>query len=351
LKRIKVLIVDDSSLVRSILSSELKKDPEIEVIGTAMDPFQARDMIIINKPDVMTLDVEMPKMDGIEFLKRVMTNFPIPTIIISSLTLKGGELAMKAYENGAIDVVLKPSKNLANDLSTMIHDLTDKIKIASKINIQAKRLHNEVSIGHDYKEKAILSNSTDKVIAIGASTGGTEALSYLLKNLKVDLPGIVVVQHMPPFFTENFAKRLNNESKLHVKEAATDDIVTNGNVYIAPGGKQMRVYRSGGRYKIKCTVEAKVHNLAPSVSILFQSIAEFVGNNAIGIMLTGMGKDGAEEMALMRRNGAYNIGQDEQSCVVYGMPKAAKECGAIDKEVSLAQISHELYKRLETMGK
>ena len=350
MKKIKVLIVDDSSLVRSILSTELGKDPEIEVIGAAIDPYQARDMIILNKPDVMTLDVEMPKMDGIEFLRRVMTNFPIPTIIISSLTLKGGDLAMKAYESGAVEVVLKPSKNLSNDLAVMISDLIQKIKMASKININFYKLNKEKVAATNYKEKVILSNSTDKVIAIGASTGGTEALSYLLKNLRVDLPGIVVVQHMPPFFTENFAKRLNNESKFNVKEAVTDDIITNGNVYIAPGGKQMRVFRSGGRYKIKCTIEEKVHNLAPSISVLFQSIAENVGNNCIGVMLTGMGHDGASEMAMMKRNGAYNIGQDEKTCVVYGMPKAAKDCGAIDKEVPLASIPHEIYKRLEVMG-
>ncbi len=345
-KRIRVLVVDDSALVRSILKAGLSTDPDIEVIDTASDPYQARDKILELEPDVLTLDVEMPRMDGVAFLRKLMPQYPIPVVMVSALTEKGKRITMEALEAGALDFVTKPTTGISRGLNVMMGELIAKIKVASVADVS-----------HWYNRKAVtrettvvnkvLSGSTDKVIAIGASTGGTEAIRTMIKMFPSSTPGIAIVQHMPPGFIGAFAESLDRQSAMNVKEAENGDRVMPGRVLIAPGGLQMKVFRSGGIYQVKIYEGDKVNGHAPSVEVLFQSVAEYVGDNAYGVMLTGMGSDGAEGMLRMRKMGARTFGQDQKSSVVYGMPKAAYEIGAVEKQLGIEHMVPSILKTLE----
>jgi len=352
-RKIRVLVIDDSALVRDILTKGLAADTGIEVVGSAPDVYVGRDKIVELQPDVLTLDIEMPRMDGVEFLRRLMPQYPIPVVVVSSLTQKGKEITLQALEAGAIDFVPKPSANVAQGLAGMMMELRTKVKIAASANVahwkgkrveyaeRAQRLEAKKSaVQHPVTtDSRALSESTDKVIAIGASTGGTEALRKILVEFPVHTPGVVVVQHMPPGFTKSFADRLNEECLMEVKEAQTGDRVMQGRVLIAPGDFHMQVVRSGGRYEVVCRQSEKVSGHRPSVDVLMHSVAQHVGSNACGIILTGMGADGAKGLKAMREAGAKTFGQNEHSCVVYGMPKVAAEIGAVERVLPLEKIA------------
>jgi two-component system chemotaxis response regulator CheB len=345
--KIRVLIVDDSSLVRNILSKGINEDPMIEVVGTAPDPYIARDKIVQLRPDVMTLDVEMPRMDGVEFLRRLMPQYPLPVVMVSSLTLRGKQITLDALDAGAVDFVSKPSTDLARGLQGMMTELCTKIKIASTANVAYwKHKQNVLPSEHLNNDTGALAESTNKVIAIGASTGGTEAIRTVLAGLPATTPGVVIVQHMPAGFTKIFAERMNNCCAMRVKEAETGDRVVNGLVLIAPGEKQFTVSRSGAIYKVTCQPGEKVCGHCPSVEVMMNSVAKFVGSNAVGIMLTGMGHDGAEAMKAMRDAGARTLSQDEKTSVVFGMPKEAYERGGAERLVPLNNIAREVIRLL-----
>ena len=323
----RVLIVDDSALVRKILHQGLSKDPNIQVVGVATDPFDARDKMMKLKPDVLTLDVEMPRMDGIEFLKRLMAQRPTPVVMVSSLTQKGAQMAMDALAVGAVDIVPKPRSDLNWGLPRMIADLCEKVKIASRARVQVVR---SVPKSSAPRMSKALAESTDKVIAIGASTGGTMAVRSVLQGLPTNTPGVVVVQHMPHGFTEPFAQGLHAACNLTVKEAKHRDKILSGNVLIAPAGKQMHVRRVGGFYEVEVRGEEKVSGHCPSVDVLMRSMAQHVGTNGVGAILTGMGDDGAKGLAEFRQSGGRTVAQNEASCVVFGMPKVAHEHGGVE---------------------
>lgn len=347
-KIIKVLIIDDSALVRQILSKGLALDSSIQVVGTAPDVYVGRDKIIQYKPDVLTLDIEMPKMDGVEFLRRLMPQYPIPVVVVSSLTQRGSKMTFDALDAGAVDFVAKPKADVETGLNSMLMELRSKIKIASGANVSHwKNKRNELVERITKSKKGALSDSTDKVIAIGASTGGTEAIRKVIYQLPYDMPGIVIVQHMPPGFTKSYAERLNELCALEVKEAEHGDRIRQGRVLLAPGAYHMRVVRSGGHYQVHCTKGEKVNGHIPSVEVLMDSVAEHVGPNAYGIMLTGMGNDGAKAMKKMKDAGAYNLAQDEESSVVYGMPKVAAEMGGVDRILPLDDIATALLKLIK----
>lgn len=338
MKKIKVLAVDDSALVREILSQGLSMDPALEVVGTAADPYDARDKIVQLKPDVLTLDVEMPRMDGVEFLRRLMPQYPIPVVVVSALTKKGAAVTLDALEAGAVEVVTKPSANVARGLNEMLVDLRSKVKIAAATNVSAWKMMRRSTAQPLKVNSQALKESTDKVVAIGASTGGTEAIRRVLRLLPSATPGVVVVQHMPAGFTKHFADSLNELCAMEVLEAKTGDRVLPGRVLIAPGGLQMTVVRSGGVYLVRCEPGENVNGHCPSVGVLFQSVAKHVGANAIGIILTGMGADGADGMVAMRQGGARTIAQDEATSVVFGMPKVAYERGGAERLLPLDAI-------------
>ncbi|MFH1021270.1 MAG: chemotaxis response regulator protein-glutamate methylesterase [Pseudomonadota bacterium] len=339
-RKIRVLVVDDSSLVRTILSQGLAQDPGIEVVGTAPDPYVARDMIVELKPDVMTLDVEMPRMDGVEFLRRLMPQYPLPVVMVSALTQRGKQITLDALDAGAVDFVTKPSTDVARGLTAMLMELRTKVKIASTANVSHwKERREALFAGKVLSAPRSLAESTDKIIAIGASTGGTEAIREVVTRYPVNTPGIVIVQHMPSGFTRMFADRLNELCAMQVKEAETGDRVMPGRILIAPGEKHMRVVRSGGIYEVECKAGEKVSGHCPSVDVLMHSVAQHAGRNAVGVMLTGMGRDGAEGMLAMRAAGARNLAQDERSCVVFGMPKEAFENGGAERLVPLEKIA------------
>lgn len=336
--RIRVLVVDDSLVFREILARGLSTDPLIEVVATASDPFDARDKIIEFKPDVMTCDVEMPKMNGIEFIKRLMPQYPLPVIVVSTLS----ESVFDAMSAGAVEFVTKPDPRSPKSVEDFILSLIEKIKIAA-----------DAKVTHEYAMQptqiaAATQDASDRVIAIGASTGGTEAVSYLLKAFSCKMPGIVIVQHIPPIFSRMFAERLNNSTCFEVKEAANGDFVEPGRVLIAPGDKHMRLKKLGEKYKVECFEGERVNGHCPSVDVLFESVAKVAGSKAIGIILTGMGYDGAKGLLAMRRKGARTIGQDEKSSVVYGMPKAAFGMGAVEKQSALESIPSCILKMLNT---
>lgn len=334
---IKVLIVDDSAVVRSFLKDLLVSDPEIEVVGTAPDPFVARDKILKYNPDVITLDVEMPRMDGITFLKKLMRYYPIPVVILSSLTQSGMATTIEAMEEGAVDVIAKPRMDIIKGMEQISREVIDKIKNAAKAKIRKKKEVNKEDYAPLVTRKA-LQQSTNKIIAIGASTGGTEAIKDILVRLPADAPGIVVVQHMPEKFTKAFAERLNSLCAMEVKEAKDGDGVIPGTVLIAPGNYHMQFMRSGARYFVKLNQEQPVYHQRPSVNVLFDSVAEYAGSNATGVILTGMGADGASGLLKMRQAGAITIAQDEESCIVFGMPKEAIKLGAVEKVLPLEKI-------------
>ena len=332
MKRIRVLVVDDSALVRELLTAGLAKDPELEVVGSAANPYIARDKIVELRPDVLTLDVEMPRMDGVDFLRRLMPQYPIPVIMVSALTQKGAQITLEALEAGAIDFVTKPSTDVARGLNQMLADLRQKIKMAAKVDLSAwkNRAVRRESPG-PVKVRTALSESTDKVIAIGASTGGTEAIRRVISAFPANMPGIVIVQHMPPGFTKHFSDNLNEICEMDVQEAKSGDRVMPGRVLIAPGGKHMTVRRSGGIYLVDCQEGENVNGHCPSVDVLFHSVARYVAGNAVGVILTGMGGDGADGLLAMRQAGARTIAQDEATCVVFGMPKVAIDRGGVEK--------------------
>lgn len=332
-----MLIVDDSALVRDILKSGLSRFPEIEVVGAAPDVYVARDKIVRLEPDVLTLDIEMPRMDGIDFLKRLMPQYPIPVVVVSALAAPGARATLDALENGAVDYVLKPSIRIQNQLSEMLAELKNKILVASKVDVS--KWKKESAPRQQKPVKTVLTGTTDKVIAIGASTGGTVALRTMIERFPADMPGTVIVQHMPPVFTKLFAERLNELSAVEVREAEDGDRILKGTVLIAPGGKHLEVLRSGGTYRVQCREGKKVNGHCPSVSVLFASVARSVGSNAVGVILTGMGRDGAEEMCLLKEAGAKTLAQNEQTSVVYGMPKAAFESGGVERLIGIDDMT------------
>ncbi len=346
-RKIRVLIVDDSALVRNILSQGLALDPAIEVVGTASDPYIARDRILELEPDVLTLDVEMPRMDGVAFLRKLMPQYPIPVVMVSSLTQRGKQITMEALDAGAVDFVAKPTSNVTAGLNSMLMELRTKVKIASGANVSHwKGKRSDPTVVGTVGKSTALAESTDKVIAIGASTGGTEAIRRVLEGFPATTPGTVIVQHMPGGFTKMFADRLNQLCPMQVKEAEQGDRVRTGLVLIAPGGVQFEVVRSGGFYVVRLGGPEKVSGHCPSVDVMMHSVAKHAGANAIGAMLTGMGSDGAEGMLAMQQAGARCIAQDEASSVVFGMPRVAYEKGGVQSLVPLDHIAPSLLKLL-----
>ncbi len=342
-KKARVLVIDDSILVRQILSQGLQEDPDIEVVATASDPYAARDAISVYKPDVLTLDVEMPKMDGVEFLRKMMPQCPIPVVMVSSLTERGQKITMDALDAGAVDFVAKPKANVATGLTQMMRELREKVKAASTANVSHWLNHSyrpvsQAAQSGDYGKRA----ASQRLIAIGASTGGTEALKEVLTTFTPDMPGTVIVQHMPAGFTRMFAERLNSLCGVAVKEAANGDLVREGHVYIAPGGKQLEVTKSPQGFVLRTFDGKEVCGHRPSVEVMMQSVAKSAGRNAVGAMLTGMGGDGAMGMRAMRDAGARCIAQDEASCVVFGMPNKALESGGAERAVPLRDVTRTL---------
>ncbi len=351
--KIKVLIVDDSAVVRQTLTDILSKDREIEVMGVAADPYFAANKIAHEVPDVITLDIEMPRMDGLTFLKKIMTQHPIPVVIISSLTEKGTETGIKALEYGAVEIITKPKYGTKEFIEESGIRLRDAVKAAAQARLKRKSQRIAAStttmkVKPKLTADAIIPKSslnqsmiktTEKVIAVGASTGGTEALRVFLEELPADCPGIVIVQHMPEQFTKSFADRLNQLCKITVKEAENNDTIIRGRALIAPGNHHMILKRSGARYYVEINDGPLVNRHRPSVDVLFRSTAKYAGQNAIGIIMTGMGDDGAKGMLEMKESGAYTIAQDEKTCIVFGMPKEAIKLNAADDIVPLQQIA------------
>ena len=334
---VKVLIVDDSAIVRKILTQELSRHSGIEIVGTAPDPFIARDKIVALNPDVLTLDVEMPRMDGITFLRKLMKHHPMPVIVLSSLTPQGGQTAMEALDAGAVEVMCKPGGSFSvGDVCTV---LVDKIKAASKARIDRAPT---ITHGGGAPQRLSMAETTNKIFAIGASTGGVQALTCVLSMLPANAPGTVIVQHMPAHFTTSFAQRLNGECAVSVKEAQDGDHVVPGRVLIAPGGWHMILQRSGANYYVTLRDGPAVCHQRPSVEVLFNSVAKYAGANAIGAILTGMGDDGATGLLNMRQAGAHTIAQDEESCVVFGMPKEAIARGGAERIVPLGKVAENL---------
>ena len=343
-KSIKVLVIDDSALVRQTLSDIINSDDQLEVIGVAADPLFAAQKIKSHIPDVITLDVEMPRMDGLTFLKTLMAQYPVPVVIISSLTQQGSNLALRALELGAVEIVAKSEiRNTREHLEDSKIRITDAIKAAFMVPVKRRGLNKanpeyaKISKPEPPRDADVY-KTTDKVIAIGASTGGTEALRYFLTHTPATSPGILIAQHMPPGFTKSFADQLNTICEVTVKEATNGERVMRGHAYIAPGGKHMELYKSGAKYFIKIQDGPLVNRHKPSVEVLFNSVAAHAGQNAVGIIMTGMGRDGAEGLLTMKVAGARTIAQDEASCVVFGMPKEAIKLGAADQVMSLEDM-------------
>ena len=343
-RRIRVLIVDDSAMVRQTLSDSLGSDPEIEVIATASDPFQAAERIREQVPDVITLDIEMPRMDGLTFLQQVMVQHPIPIVICSSLVAAGAQSALRALELGAVEVIAKPRMGTRQFLQESRTMLCEVVKAAAGARLGALRPVRAV----EPKRTAdcmlpaggsAMLETTEKVVVIGSSTGGTEALKLVLESLPADAPGIVIVQHMPELFTKAFAARLDGLCQITVKEAEPNDTVVRGRALIAPGNFHLLLKRSGARYFVDIKEGPLVCRHRPAVDVLFRSAARYAGSNAVGVILTGMGDDGSRGMLEMKQAGALNIAQDEDSCVVFGMPKEAIKLGGVGKVLPLASIA------------
>lgn len=347
-KKIKILITDDSLLFRNVLKSQLSNDSDIEVVGMAVDPIDAMEKIKELNPDIITLDIEMPKMDGLTFIKKLMVEHPMKVVLVSSMNIS----VFDALQSGAVDFVRKPSMSTGNDLEIFINELKTKIKIASiaKLITYKNIIKQEPTVkntrGSAARLSALIKSSAKRVIAIGASTGGTEATLKILKGLPEDTPGIVVTQHMPPGFTKMYADRLDKICNMEVKEAVNGDRVETGLVLIAPGDKQMKLMKDDKGYYVSCRQGEKVSGHCPSVDVLFNSVAQAAGKNSVGIILTGMGKDGAQGLMDMKKAGAYTIGQDEKSSVVYGMPMVAYNIGAVAVQASIENIADILIRYL-----
>ncbi|MDX1635159.1 MAG: chemotaxis response regulator protein-glutamate methylesterase [Marinobacter sp.] len=334
---IRVMVVDDSALVRKVLTDMIDRAPNMEVVGTAPDPYAAREKIKKLNPDVLTLDVEMPKMDGIDFLEKIMRLRPMPVVMVSSLTEKGNETTLRALELGAVDFITKPKVEVAEGLQEYTEELHDKIQAAALSKV-GRRSRNQAP-DKPVVARASQRISSEKLIIVGASTGGTEAIRTLLQGLPPESPAILITQHMPGGFTRSFAERLDGQVALTVQEASDGTRVRPGNVYIAPGGRHMRVIRSGADYQVALNDAPPVNRHRPSVDVLFESAATAVGRNAIGMILTGMGNDGAKGLAAMQAAGARTFAQDEATCVVYGMPREAVALGAADEVLPLARLA------------
>ncbi len=350
--KIRVVVVDDSALVRSLLSEIINREADMECVGAAADPLVAREMIRDLNPDVVTLDVEMPRMDGIDFLSKLMRLRPMPVLMVSTLTERGADVTLRALELGAIDFVAKPKIGVADGLRLLAQDITEKIRIAARAHV--KRVPTSVAGTAPAKASAPVVSlgrlSTEKIVFIGASTGGTEATKDVLVNLPHDAPAVMITQHMPPGFTKSYAARLDGLCRISVAEAIDGERVLPGHAYLAPGGFHLSVERSGANYVARVRDGEPVNRHKPSVEVLFKSAARVVGPNALGIMLTGMGADGATAMKEMRDAGSYNLVQDEASCVVFGMPREAIVAGAAHEVLPLGQIAARLLERLRGLG-
>jgi two-component system chemotaxis response regulator CheB len=343
-KPVRVLIVDDSAVIRQLLSILLSADPEIEVVGTASDPYIARDRIKALNPDVITLDVEMPHMDGVTFLRKIMTLRPMPVVMISTLTQAGAETTLEALEIGAVDFIAKPTHDVANALAALAGELQAKVKSAAHARVGVHRV--PATARSPRRDRPV--SSSERIIAIGASTGGVEALKSLLMDMPAECPPILITQHMPPRFTAAFAERLNRECPMTVSEAAHNDVIEPNHVYIAPGSHHLELVRSGGHYLCRLDDGPTVSGHRPSVDVLFQSVARVAGKAAVGVILTGMGKDGANGLFDMRSAGAVTLGQDQASSLIYGMPRAAFERGAVMHQFSLSHMADAILDACET---
>ncbi len=373
MEKIKVVVVDDSALVRSLLSEIVNKQRDMTCVGAASDPYVAREMIRNLNPDVITLDVEMPRMDGIDFLEKLMRLRPMPVVMVSTLTERGAEVTMRALELGAVDFVAKPKVGVSHGLAEAASEIVEKIRVASRARVFRRTTAAAAAIGGGAPAGAKaprpadapaspasapaatprvapigVRQGTEKIVAIGSSTGGTEAIRAILTALPHDFPAILITQHMPPGFTRSFADRLNQQCRIQVKEAGHQERLVPGHAYIAPGGVHLRVERSGANYVAALDNAEPVNRHRPSVEVLFNSVAQCVGPNAIGVMLTGMGRDGAEGMRRMRDAGAYNVAQDEATCVVYGMPREAVAAGAVHEILPITAIAAHLLERVRS---
>jgi len=350
MKKIKVLIVDDSALIRSVMSEIISSQADMEVVGVAPDPLVARELIKQTNPDVLTLDVEMPKMDGLDFLEKLMRLRPMPVVMVSSLTERGSEITMRALELGAVDFVTKPKISIQSGMREYTELIADKIRAAAKARIKPRVLG---PAGAPAPALPALRNpltSSEKLIIIGASTGGTEAIREFLMQMPSDCPGILIAQHMPEGFTTSFARRLDTLCKISVREAAGDERVLPGHAYIAPGHSHLLLGRSGANYVTKIEQSEPVNRHRPSVDVLFRSAAAAAGKNAVGVILTGMGKDGAAGMVEMKTAGAYNFAQDEATCVVFGMPREAIAMGGTHEVGALGDLPGMVLGYLATQG-
>lgn len=361
--RIKVMVVDDSAVIRQVFSRIIKQDPQLELVAAVNDPLLALNRMKVSMPDVIVLDVEMPKMDGLTFLKLIMNDNPVPVVMCSTLTEKGSKTTMQAIADGAVDFITKPKLGAKGFLEESAATLVDVIKSAAKANVgKLKKNASLISEGEGLdkllsknevlleKSASAMTRTTDRVIAIGTSTGGTQALEVVLSQLPKTAPGLIIVQHMPEKFTAAFASRLNSVCQIKVKEAENGDRVLQGQALIAPGSHHMVLNRSGARYFVEIKEGPLVSRHRPSVDVLFRSTAKIAGKNAVGIIMTGMGSDGASGMLEMHDAGAFTIAQDEASSVVYGMPKEAVKLGAVDKIVSLSEVSGEICSFSEEMA-
>jgi two-component system, chemotaxis family, protein-glutamate methylesterase/glutaminase len=352
--KIKVLVIDDSALIRGVMKEIINREKDMECVGAASDPLVAREMIRNLDPDVLTLDVEMPKMDGLDFLERLMRLRPMPVLMISSLTEGGSDITFRALELGAVDFVSKPKLDIARGMEESAIEITDKIRAVAQARIRKTFIAPFVQ--EKFSADAILPSttrrfsSTEKLIAIGASTGGTEAIKEVLTNLPADAPGVLVTQHMPEHFTKSFADRLNNLCKISVKEAEHNERILPGYAYIAPGHSHLLIRRSGAYYIAELNQGPLVNRHRPSVDVLFRSVANVAGANALGIILTGMGKDGVQGMLEMKQAGSHTIAQDEASCVVFGMPKEAIAAGAVREVLPLQNIARRTLEYLSSHG-
>lgn len=347
--KIKVLIVDDSALIRSLMSEIISNQPDMTVVGVAPDPIVAREMIKATNPDVLTLDVEMPKMDGLDFLERLMRLRPMPVVMVSSLTERGSEITLRALELGAVDFVTKPKISIKNGMLEYAQLISDKIRIAAKAQI-TRRLPQTNGAADNLPAMANPLLSSEKLIVIGASTGGTEAIKEFLIRMPADSPGILITQHMPEGFTKSFANRLNSLCKITVKEAEGNERILPGHAFVAPGHSHLLLARSGANYMTQLDKSEPVNRHRPSVDVLFGSTAKYAGKNAIGVIMTGMGKDGAHGLLEMKQAGAYNFAQNEASCVVFGMPREAIALGAANEIADIKELPAKVMNFLNSQG-